>query len=247
MKKVKVKKTWESIFQNVPWVDKEYLKKENFDLYDLIKLNGHISATGAYDVKMWNELISEIKKYACLNSDSKILEVGCGAGALLWCLKEFNIYGIDRSEKLLDIAKKAMKNGEFHLTEAHALPFEDSYFDVILSHSCFHFFPDKKYMSDVIIEIERILKKGGRLILTDLFDKSKEQEFKNTRMVKLGKKEYDKLYRGEENKNLKHLYVTKKYMNELLNKSFDNILFTNAHRRGDETDDYKFNLFCTRK
>ena len=36
-------------------------------------------------------------------------------------------------------------------------------------------------------------------------------------------------------------------MNELLNESFDNILFTNAHRRGDETDDYKFNLFCTRK
>jgi ubiquinone/menaquinone biosynthesis C-methylase UbiE len=240
-------KTWESIFQEVPWVDKEFFKKENFDLYDLLKLNGHISDTGAYNVKMWNDLISEIKKYASLNRTSKILEIGCGAGALLWYLKEFNIYGIDRSEKLLGIAKKVMKNGEFHITEATTIPFEDSYFDVVLSHSCFHFFPDKNYMSDVIVEVIRTLKKGGRLILTDLLDKSKEQEFKNTRITKLGKKEYDRLYGGEKNKNLKHLYVTKKYMNELLNESFDNIFFTKACRRGGENDDYKFNLFCRRK
>ena len=243
----KVKKTWKSIFQNVPWVDKEFFNKENFDLYDLLKLNGHISDTGAYNVKMWNDLISEIKEYASLNKTSKILEIGCGSGALLWSLKEFNIYGIDRSEKLLGVAKKVLKNGEFHLTSAHTLPFEDSYFDVVLSHSCFHFFPDKKYMSDVIIEIKRVLRKDGKLILTDLLDKSKEQEFKNTRIAKLGKKEYDRLYGGEENKNLKHLYVTKKYMNELLNESFDNIFFTTACRRGDENDDYKFNLFCRKK
>jgi ubiquinone/menaquinone biosynthesis C-methylase UbiE len=192
-------------------------------------------------------LISEIKKYVFLNSDSKILEVGCGAGALLWCLKEFNIYGIDRSEKLLDIAKKAMKNGEFHLTEAHVLPFEDSYFDGVLSHSCFHFFPDKKYMSDVIIEIKRVLRKDGKLILTDLLDESKKQKFKNARINKLGNENYDKLYGGEENKNLKHLYVTKKYMNELLNESFENIFFTSGDRRGEESDDYKFNVFCKKK
>ena len=144
-------KTWESIFQDVSWVDKEFFKKENFDLYDLLKLDGHISDTGAYDIKMWNQLISEIKEYASLNSTSKILEVGCGAGALLWCLKEFNIYGIDRSEKLLGVAKKVMENVEFHLTEASTIPFEDSYFDVVLSHSCFYYFSNKKYMSDVIV------------------------------------------------------------------------------------------------
>ena len=36
-------------------------------------------------------------------------------------------------------------------------------------------------------------------------------------------------------------------MNELLNESFDDILIINAHRRGEETDDYKFNLFCRKK
>ena len=240
-------KTWESIFQDVPWVDKEFFKKENFDLYDLLKLDGHISDTGAYDVKLWNDLISKIKEYASLNSDSKILEVGCGAGALLWCLKDFNIYGIDRSEKLLGVAKKVMKNGEFHIADASTIPFEDSYFDVVLSHSCFYYFSDKKYMFDVIVEIARILKKGGRLILTDLLDKSKEEEFKNLRIAKLGKKEYDRLYGGKKNKNLEHLYVTKKYMNELLNESFENIFFTSGDRRGEESDDYKFNVFCKKK
>ena len=154
------------------------------------------------------------------------------------------IYRVLRNKYPIDVV---LKNGEFHLTSAHTLPFEDSYFDVVLSHSCFHFFPDKKYMSDVITEIIRVLKKDGKLILTDLLDKSKEQEFKNTRIAKLGKKEYDRLYGGKKNKNLKHLYVTKKYMNELLKESFDDILITNAHRRGEETDDYKFNLFCRKK
>jgi hypothetical protein len=102
-------------------------------------------------------------------------------------------------------------------------------------------------MSDVIIEIKRVLRKDGKLILTDLLDESKKQKFKNARINKLGNENYDKLYGGEENKNLKHLYVTKKYMNELLKESFDDILITNAHRRGEETDDYKFNLFCRKK
>ena len=102
-------------------------------------------------------------------------------------------------------------------------------------------------MSDVIREIIRVLKNDGKLILTDLLDKSKEEEFKNLRIAKLGKKEYDRLYGGEKNKNLEHLYVTKKYMNELLNEFFENIFFTSGDRRGEESDDYKFNVFCKKK
>ena len=102
-------------------------------------------------------------------------------------------------------------------------------------------------MYDVIVEIARILKKGGRLILTDLLDESKKEEFKNLRIAKLGKENYDRLYGGEENKNLKHLYVTKKYMNELLNESFENVFFTSGDRRDGENKDYKFNLFCRKK
>jgi len=71
--------------------------------------------------------------------DIRILEVGCGSGANLWFLskEEFDTYGVDSSQKGLELA-------ELHLREkwnvvanlCHGsfteLPYDDSYFDVVV-------------------------------------------------------------------------------------------------------------------
>ena len=173
-----VEKTWKSIYQDVPWAKKEFFKKENFDMVDLLMLDGHISDTGSYDIEKWNNLIDEIKDYSLLDRFSNVLEIGCGAGAVLSCLDYCKIHGIDTSKKLLSVANKVLKNGKFHVSEALKIPYGDLYFDLVLSCSTFQYFPDIGYMTKVIFEIERVLKNGGKLVLLDLLDSDKEGKYK---------------------------------------------------------------------
>ena len=242
-----VEKTWKSIYQDVPWAKKEFFKKENFDMVDLLMLDGHISDTGSYDIEKWNNLIDEIKDYSLLDRFSNVLEIGCGAGAVLSCLDYCKIHGIDTSKKLLSVANKVLKNGKFHVSEALKIPYGDLYFDLVLSCSTFQYFPDIGYMTKVIFEIERVLKNGGKLVLLDLCDSDKEGKYKEYQIAKLGIKKYNELYGGEINKNLKHLHISKEYIKNLLKDSFNNLTFTKSSRRGDENDDFRFNLFGTKK
>ncbi len=242
-----IEKTWKSIYQDVPWVKKEFFKKENFDMMDLLMLDGHINDTGSYDIEKWNNLIDEIKDYSLLDRFSNVLEIGCGAGAVLSCLDYCKIHGIDTSKKLLSVANKVLKNGKFHVSEASKIPYSDLYFDLVLSCSTFQYFPDIGYMTKVIFEIERVLKNGGKLVLLDLCDSDKEGKYKEYQITKLGRKKYNELYSGEINKNLKHLHISKEYIKNLLKDSFNNLTFTKASRRGDENDDFRFNLFGTKK
>lgn len=58
-----------------------------------------------------------------IDSDKKrVLEIGCGGGAALKALSFINnkleIYGIDYSQNLIKLAKRAIKNGNFVCDEA---------------------------------------------------------------------------------------------------------------------------------
>ena len=60
MKKVKVEKTWESIFQDVPWVDKEFFKKEH---------NLRINMEGTFSKTRTSSLVKFVnKKYINVNT-----------------------------------------------------------------------------------------------------------------------------------------------------------------------------------
>jgi ubiquinone/menaquinone biosynthesis C-methylase UbiE len=44
------------------------------------------------------------------------------------------------------------------LAEADDIPFKNKYFDMSISYSVFHYFPDKKYFRDVMDELMRVTK-----------------------------------------------------------------------------------------
>jgi len=105
--------------------------------------------------------------------NEKILDVGCGSGEqVIPFAKETKnkseIIGIDLSKKLLNLARKEAeeKGVKIKLLRHDAnnnLPFDDVYFDAVTC--CFTIYHIKNRLN-LINEFHRILKSGGRLLIT---------------------------------------------------------------------------------
>ncbi|MBE6884584.1 MAG: methyltransferase domain-containing protein [Ruminococcaceae bacterium] len=91
----------------------------------------------------------------------KILEVGCGPGALAEALHRWypqaEITGVDRDSAFVRFAAEQVKGVAFLEGDATALPFEDHTFDVTISNTVAeHIEPSKFYKEQL-----RVLKPGG--------------------------------------------------------------------------------------
>lgn len=107
-----------------------------------------------------------------LRPTERLLDVGCGTGALLCRLSRSHpaglLSGVDPVPEMLAVARRRLPP-EIELREgwAERLPFEDERFDVIVSCNMFHYIrqPDA-----ALREMGRVLSPGGRLVVTDWCD-----------------------------------------------------------------------------
>lgn len=101
----------------------------------------------------------------CFNLDKekkiKILEIGCGPGALAGALHRWypnaEIVAIDRDSKFIEFAKQNETGIEFVEGDATCLPFENDTFDVTISNTVSEHIEPSIFYS----EQERVLKKNG--------------------------------------------------------------------------------------
>lgn len=118
----------------------------------------------------WPE-IDGFKKY--LKNDQKILDLGCGNGRLLNSLAELKVeyHGLDNSENLISLAKElhSDKADSFKVGEMFALPYDDNYFDVIVCLASFHHLPTKELRLSALLEMKRVLKKDGVVLMTNWY------------------------------------------------------------------------------
>ena len=110
-------------------------------------------------------LKEQYKKAFALDDPSKILEIGCGPGALAESLSRWypqaRVCGIDRDSNFIDFARARAAHIEFMEADAMALPFEDGSFDVTISNTVAeHIEPSKFYG-----EQYRVLKENGVCIV----------------------------------------------------------------------------------
>ena len=101
-----------------------------------------------------------IKKYK-LNNKSRILDIGCGKGFLLYEIKKIlpniNIVGIDISKYGINNSKKEVKKNLKLLDLRNDLPFKKNYFDLAYSINTLHNL-EINYLSNSIKQIIRVSK-----------------------------------------------------------------------------------------
>ena len=96
-----------------------------------------------------------------------ILDLGCGTGRYVKELSEKcrKIIGVDFSKEMLEVAKVKNPNVEFYQKDiTKRLPFKNNTFDKIISSLVFSHLTD---ISKPLKECRRILKKSGKLFITD--------------------------------------------------------------------------------
>ncbi len=136
--------------------------KKNFDA----KADNYFNTwDGKYSKLMYAGVLEKIN----LKPFASILDVGCGTGAILSVVVTQNIHvaasGIDISEKMIEKATEIMAGkAELIIGDADDLPWNDSSFDLVICNSSFHHYPEPL---KVLIEIRRILKSNGRIIIAD--------------------------------------------------------------------------------
>ncbi len=111
-----------------------------------------------------------------------VLDVGCGTGTLLLGVARQigttgRVVGVDPSQEQLAHARaKAARRGlsiEFQIGVIEQLPFPDQTFDVVFSTLMMHHLP-APLKRQGLLEIARVLKPGGRLVIAD-FKHKKER------------------------------------------------------------------------
>lgn len=122
------------------------------------------SGDGKFVAPMYSEIINRIMSA----NPKKILDVGCGTGNVLMKLntnEDLSLYGLDISENMIQKAKKNLGNkAELKVGDSEYMPWEDDFFDVIVCNASFHHYPNPE---KVLLEMKRLLKSTGRLILGD--------------------------------------------------------------------------------
>lgn len=236
-----LKKNWKAVW------DRKSADHQSDDLLkSLIQANGFDTGCGDYSSKQWNVMTRELVNMLEIDDSSRVLEVGCGAGALLFGIQSHSkaeIFGYDYSASLISSAKNLL-SGDFKVSEALVNPFADTQFNFVISHSVFQYFPTQDYAFDTISVMANALLPGGKIALLDLNDASCAATYHDERKKNCNNpEEYEERYR-----DLPHLFFSKEKIGSHLSKlGFENVSFPKHAIPDYANSKYRFNVIGTKK
>ena len=111
---------------------------------------------------LW-DIVREFSKN--FEKDSYVLDAGCGNGKNMnYFQNSCNIVGIDKCSHFVEICRN--KNLKVYLNDVRFLDFDDNTFDFVISIAVIHHFDKEGDRINAVSEMLRVLKKGGKLLIT---------------------------------------------------------------------------------
>ncbi len=141
---------------------------------------------------------------------NSILDIGTGTGYLAFPLAEqfptANVCGIDIADVIVEknnaaVKEKDIPNLLFQAFDGIKYPFSDESVDLIVTRYAFHHFPD---VVNAIQQMNRILVKGGRVLVSDPMRNEKDDDGIIDRFMKVKKDGHIQFYSSNE---LDHLFA----------------------------------------
>jgi ubiquinone/menaquinone biosynthesis C-methylase UbiE len=129
----------------------------------------------------------------------RVLDVGCGTGELLARIAAKSsgtrLAGLDPVPEMLARAKEKLSSeADLRVGYADSLPWPDGSFDIVLSCNVFHYI---QHPLVAIREMERVLRPGGQMVITDWCDDYLACRICNV-YLRLTRRSFFKTYRQSE-------------------------------------------------
>ena len=154
---------------------REIARKFDKDFFDGERKYGYGGYN--YNPKFWMDVVKDFQDYYELKDGSKILDVGCGKGFMIYDFlklnSKFEIKGIDISNYAINNCKKEVANN-LQVASCDNLPFEDNSFDLVISINTIHNL-ERDGCGKSLREINRVSKKN-KFIIVDAYRDNDEKE-----------------------------------------------------------------------
>jgi len=122
--------------------ERSIARKFDIEYFDGDRLTGY----GGYEYhsRFWTETVKYIAKTYNLSNSSKILDVGCAKGYMMYDLQQLlpqaDIQGVDISDYAKRNAKSQVRD-QIKVCNANNLPFKDDEFDLVIAINTLHNLP----------------------------------------------------------------------------------------------------------
>jgi ubiquinone/menaquinone biosynthesis C-methylase UbiE len=160
--------------------DYEEIKKH----WDSLSKNEDSYKASWDDFYMVQKEIEEISSH--LRGDEEICDIGCNNGycdfQLLSLFKDLKIVGIDYAEQLIANANERLKRSAYqdragfltgNILDAHTFP--EKKFDIVLIKRVLINLTDERDQMQALVNVTRLLKENGKIILTEAVDENAER------------------------------------------------------------------------
>jgi SAM-dependent methyltransferase len=99
-----------------------------------------------------------------LSDGMRVLEVGCGTGVFLRLAADrgADVFGLDASETLLELARRRVPEADLRVGDLEALPYDDDTFDVVAGFNAFFFAVD---LVGALGEAGRVARPGAPVVI----------------------------------------------------------------------------------
>jgi ubiquinone/menaquinone biosynthesis C-methylase UbiE len=126
--------------------------------FDFGRIAAHYAKYRTVHPRVLEELLN-----SGINSDSKVLEVGCGTGNYIIYIESIvgcQCWGIDVSKEMLEKAKERSKKVNFLIGRAEKLEFPEDFFDLVFSVNVIHHITARR---EYFKEAYRVIKAKGKV------------------------------------------------------------------------------------